>query len=195
MAEQEKAISREKTIVRTGIIGIVANVLLASFKALVGLTVHSTAMILDAVNNFSDVLSSVVTIIGTKIASKKPDKKHPLGHGRAEYLAQMIIAALIIYAGITSLLESIKKIFNPVAPEHSTVSLIVISVAIVVKIVLGIYVKKQGKKARMPQRATRRLSSLRCPLQQSPGTPAAAGVPGRIHYASRLVIPSMSISK
>lgn len=148
MADQEKAISREKTIVRTGIIGIVANVLLASFKALVGLTVHSTAMVLDAVNNFSDVLSSVVTIIGTKIASKKPDKKHPLGHGRAEYLAQMIIAALIIYAGITSLLESIKKIFNPVAPEHSTVSLIVISVAIVVKIVLGIYVKKQGKKAR-----------------------------------------------
>lgn len=148
MAEQDKAISREKIIVRTGIIGIVANVLLASFKALVGLTIRSTAMVLDAVNNFSDVLSSVVTIIGTKIASKKPDKKHPLGHGRVEYLAQMIIAALIIYAGITSLLESIKKIFNPVIPEHSTVSLAVISVAIAVKIVLGIYVKKQGKKAR-----------------------------------------------
>ena len=148
MTDQAKTISREKIIVRTGIIGIVANVLLASFKALIGLAVHSTAMVLDAVNNFSDVLSSVVTIIGTKIASRKPDKKHPLGHGRVEYLAQMIIAALILYAGITALIESIKKIINPVDPEHSTLSLVIISVAIVVKIFLGLYVKKQGKNAK-----------------------------------------------
>ena len=148
MTEQSKTISREKTIVKTGIIGIVANVLLASFKALVGLTVHSTAMVLDAVNNFSDVLSSLVTIIGTKIASKKPDKKHPLGHGRVEYLAQMIIAALIIYAGITALWESIKKIIEPVDAEHSAASLAVISVAIVVKIFLGLYVRKKGKTVR-----------------------------------------------
>ena len=148
MTETEKAFSREKTIVKTGIIGIIANVLLASFKALVGIAVHSTAMVLDAVNNFSDVLSSVVTIIGTKIASKKPDKKHPLGHGRVEYLAQMIIAALIIYAGITALWESVKKIIEPVAAEHSAVSLAVISVAVVVKIFLGLYVTKQGKKAK-----------------------------------------------
>lgn len=148
MADQTKIINREKTIVRTGIIGIVANILLASFKALVGVAIHSTAMVLDAVNNFSDVLSSVVTIIGTKIASRKPDKKHPLGHGRVEYLAQMIIAALILYAGITALWESIKKIIDPVDPDHSAVSLGIISVAIVVKIFLGLYVKKQGKKAK-----------------------------------------------
>ena len=148
MADQTKIIDREKTIVRTGIIGIVANILLASFKALVGVAIHSTAMVLDAVNNFSDVLSSVVTIIGTKIASRKPDKKHPLGHGRVEYLAQMIIAALILYAGITALWESIKKIIEPVDPEHSALSLGIISVAIVVKIFLGLYVKKQGKKAK-----------------------------------------------
>ena len=148
MADKDKTASREKTIVRTGIIGIVANVLLASFKALVGVAVHSTAMVLDAVNNFSDVLSSLVTIIGTKIASRKPDKKHPLGHGRVEYLAQMIIAALILYAGLTALWESVKKIITPVDPEHSAISLALISVAIVVKIFLGLYVKKQGKKAK-----------------------------------------------
>ena len=148
MAEQTNTISREKTIIRTGVIGIIANILLASFKALVGVAVHSTAMILDAVNNFSDVLSSVVTIIGTKIASKKPDYKHPLGHGRVEYLAQMIIAALILYAGITALWESIQKIINPVEADHSAISLTVISVAIVVKIVLGIFVKGQGKKVK-----------------------------------------------
>ncbi len=148
MADQDKVISREKTIVRTGIIGIAANILLASFKALVGLAVHSTAMVLDAVNNFSDVLSSVVTIIGTKIAARKPDKKHPLGHGRVEYLSQMIVAALIIYAGITALWESIKKIINPVDAEHSAVSLAVISVAIAVKIILGLYVKAKGKEVK-----------------------------------------------
>lgn len=148
MAEQTKTISREKTIVRTGIIGILANILLASFKALIGLTVHSTAMVLDAVNNFSDVLSSVVTIIGTKIASRKPDYKHPLGHGRVEYLAQMIIAALILYAGITALWESIQKIIDPVEADHSAISLTIISVAIVVKIGLGIFVKDQGKKVK-----------------------------------------------
>ncbi|MDY6339735.1 MAG: cation diffusion facilitator family transporter [Saccharofermentans sp.] len=148
MAGKDKTASREKTIVMTGIVGIVANVLLASFKALVGVAVHSTAMVLDAVNNFSDVLSSLVTIIGTKIASRKPDKKHPLGHGRVEYLAQMIIAALILYAGITALWESIKKIITPVDPDHSAVSLALISVAIVVKIFLGLYVRKQGKKAK-----------------------------------------------
>ena len=148
MAEQTNTISREKTIIRTGIIGIIANILLASFKALVGVAVHSTAMILDAVNNFSDVLSSVVTIIGTKIASKKPDYKHPLGHGRVEYLAQMIIAALILYAGITALWESIQKIINPVEADHSAISLTIISVAIVVKIGLGIFVKGQGKKVK-----------------------------------------------
>ena len=148
MADKAKVSSRELTIIKTGIIGIIANVLLASFKAVVGFTVHSTAMVLDAVNNFSDVLSSVVTIIGTKIASKKPDKKHPLGHGRVEYLAQMIIAALIIYAGITALWESVKKIVEPVEAEHSAISLAVIAVAIIVKIFLGIYVKKQGKKAK-----------------------------------------------
>ena len=148
MASQEKSINRERTIVTTGIIGIVANVFLASFKALIGVAAHSTAMVLDAVNNFSDVLSSLVAIIGTKIASKKPDKKHPLGHGRVEYLAQMIIAALIIYAGLTAMIESVKKIITPVEPEHSALSLAIISVAIVVKIVLGLFVRKQGKKVK-----------------------------------------------
>lgn len=148
MADNTNTVSREKIIVKTGIIGIIANVFLASFKATIGIAIHSTAMVLDAVNNFSDVLSSVVTIIGTKIASKKPDYKHPLGHGRVEYLAQMIIAALILYAGITAFWESVQKIIHPVEAEHSAVSLTIISVAIVVKIVLGIFVKGQGKKVK-----------------------------------------------
>ena len=142
----EEIVIREKTIVRTSIIGIVTNLLLVGFKAFVGLMSNSIAIILDAVNNLSDALSSVVTIIGAKLGAKQPDKKHPLGYGRIEYLSSMIVAALVLYAGITSLVESIKKIIHPEAADYSTVTLVIISVAIVVKLLLGMYVKKQGKK-------------------------------------------------
>lgn len=137
---------REKVIVRTSVIGIITNLLLVGFKAFVGLVSNSIAVILDAVNNLSDALSSVVTIIGAKLGAKQPDKKHPLGYGRIEYLSSAIVAALVLYAGITSLVESVKKIISPVSADYNTTSIIIISVAIAVKLVLGLYVKKQGKK-------------------------------------------------
>lgn len=140
------AVNREKTIVRTSIIGIIANVFLSAFKAGVGFISNSVAVILDAVNNLSDALSSVITIIGTKLASRKPDKKHPLGHGRIEYITEMIIAAIVLYAGVTSMIESIKKIISPETPDYSVWSLIIIAAAVAVKIFLGLYVKKTGKK-------------------------------------------------
>lgn len=138
--------NREKTIVRTSVIGIVVNIFLVLFKAFVGFASNSIAVILDAVNNLSDALSSVVTIIGAKLGAKQPNKKHPLGYGRIEYLSSMIIAALVLYAGGTSLVESVKKIFKPGDVEYSTISIIIISVAIVAKLILGLFVKKQGKK-------------------------------------------------
>lgn len=93
--------SRERIIVRTSIIGIITNVFLAAFKAAIGLVSNSIAVTLDAVNNLSDAMSSVITIIGAKLGAKKPDKKHPLGYGRIEYLSSMIVAAIVLYAGIT----------------------------------------------------------------------------------------------
>ena len=141
------AYDREKIIVRTSIIGIVANVLLATFKAAVGLISNSIAVTLDAVNNLSDALSSVITIIGAKLGAKKPDKKHPLGYGRIEYLSSMIVAAIVLYAGITSMVESVKKIIHPEAADYSMVSLLIIAVAVMVKLALGRYVKKQGERA------------------------------------------------
>ncbi|MBR2546460.1 MAG: cation diffusion facilitator family transporter, partial [Erysipelotrichaceae bacterium] len=125
-------VNREKVIVRTSIIGIVTNVFLAGFKAVIGVISHSIAITLDAVNNLSDAMSSVITIIGAKLGAKLPDKKHPLGYGRIEYLSSMIVAALVLYAGITSLVESVKKIIHPEAADYATVSLIIIAVAIVV---------------------------------------------------------------
>ena len=93
--------SRERAIVKTSVIGIVTNVFLAGFKAAVGIIANSIAVTLDAVNNLSDALSSVVTIIGAKLGAKAPNKKHPLGYGRIEYLSSMIVAAIVLYAGIT----------------------------------------------------------------------------------------------
>ena len=137
---------REKEIIKVSIIGIIANIFLAAFKVVIGSLTNSIAITLDAVNNLSDVLSSIITIIGTRIASRKPDKKHPLGHGRVEYLSAGLIAIIVLYAGITSLVESVKKILNPSEPEYTTVALIIVAVAVVVKLVLGSYVKSKGKK-------------------------------------------------
>ncbi|MBR4707193.1 MAG: cation transporter [Pseudobutyrivibrio sp.] len=137
--------NRNKKIIQTSIIGIVANCFLAGFKAMVGAITGSIAIVLDAVNNLSDALSSVITIVGTRLANKAPDKEHPLGHGRVEYITAAIIAIIISYAGITSLFQSIKKIIEPNTPEYNTTSLVIVAVAVVVKIVLGTYVKKVGE--------------------------------------------------
>ena len=138
--------SREKTIVKTSVIGIIANAFLAAFKAIIGLMTNSIAIVLDAVNNISDAGSSLITIIGTKLAGREPDKKHPFGYGRIEYLSAMIISVIVLYAGITSFVESVKQIIHPETPDYSAVSLIIIAVAVAVKILLGRYVKGIGVK-------------------------------------------------
>lgn len=138
---------RDALIVRTSIISIAANVLLAGFKAAIGILTHSIAITLDAVNNLSDALSSIITIIGTKLAGKPADRKHPYGHGRVEYLSATIISAIVLYAGVASLKESVEKIIHPEAAVYTTVSLVIVAAAVVVKILLGVYVQSVGKKA------------------------------------------------
>ena len=136
---------RDAKIVRTSVVGILANVFLAAFKAVVGLTANSIAIVLDAVNNLSDAASSIITIIGTKLAGKEPDKRHPVGYGRIEYLSAMIISVIVLYAGVTSFVESVKKILHPDTPDYSAAALIIVAVAVVVKILLGRYVKRVGQ--------------------------------------------------
>ena len=136
---------RSKQIIRTSWIGIAANVMLAGFKAAVGVLASSVAIVMDAVNNLSDALSSVITIVGTKLSQRPADRKHPFGFGRIEYFSAIIIAVIVLSAGVTSLIESVKKIIEPTQPSYTTVTLIVIIVAIAVKIVLGLYVKRKGE--------------------------------------------------
>ena len=137
---------RETAIVRTSGIGITANVALAAFKAAVGILSNSIAVTLDAVNNLSDAISSIITIVGTKLSNKKADREHPFGHGRIEYITTTIIAAIIMYAGISSLIKSIQGIMDPVTPDYSPLSLVIITVAVLVKIILGHYVRSVGNR-------------------------------------------------
>ena len=144
--EQKAEFSRDRVIVRTSIIGIAANFLLAGTKAFVGMLSNSIAVLLDAVNNLSDALSSVITILGAKLSARKPDRNHPLGHGRIEYMSALIISFIVLYAGATSAVESVKKIFEPESADYSVLHLVFIGAAVVVKILLGSYFKKQGRK-------------------------------------------------
>ena len=137
---------RDKGIIKTGVVGIVVNILLSAFKAAIGLLSNSIAIVLDAVNNISDAASSLITIVGTKLAGKRPDRKHPYGYGRVEYLTTIIVAVIVLWAGVTSLQESVGRIINPEEANYDAVALIIVAVAVVTKIVLGLYTKRRGQK-------------------------------------------------
>lgn len=137
--------TRLELIVRTSIIGIVANLALASFKAVTGLAAGSIAVALDALNNLTDVFSSLATIIGEKIAVRQPSRKHPYGYGRVEYVTSVVIAVFIITAGVLSLRESIAKVINPSEPDYTTITLVVLIAATLVKIAIGIVFIRRGK--------------------------------------------------
>lgn len=137
---------RSKKIVQISIVGIAVNLVLVTFKAAVGAATGSIAVIMDAVNNLSDALSSVITIVGTKLAGKDPDKKHPYGYGQIEHVSSVTIAVIVLIAGLTSFKESFEKIFHPEAANYTVVSLVIIAASVLVKFLLGRYVKSEGKK-------------------------------------------------
>lgn len=143
-------INREKEIIKTSFVGIIGNVFLVAFKAFVGIIAGSVSIIMDAVNNFTDALSSIITIVGTKLSNKRADKKHPYGYGRIEYMTSALIAVLILFAGGMAVYESIQSIIdhfqNGSMPSFETYSIIIIAVAIAVKVVIGLFFKKKGKK-------------------------------------------------
>lgn len=145
-SEALNAKERERKIIHTSYVGIGGNVLLVIFKMAVGLLANSIAVVLDAINNLTDALSSVITIVGAKLSNRRPNKAHPYGYGRIEYLTSMVISVIILYAGITSLFESVKKVIWPGEPDYSTITLIVIIAGIAIKVVMGIYVKRVGER-------------------------------------------------
>lgn len=142
--------AREKGIVGTSLVGIGGNVLLVAIKAVVGFLAGSISLIMDALNNLTDALSSIITIIGTKLSNKKPDRKHPYGHGRIEYLTATIIGAIILFAGGMAIYESIVSIVNyfstKIMPNYTVIALVLIGVGIIIKLGIGIFYRISAKK-------------------------------------------------
>lgn len=140
--------NREKEIVKTSIIGIFGNILLVIGKILVGVIASSISIIMDGINNLTDAMSSTITIIGTKLANKKPNKKHPFGYGRIEYITSSLIGAIIFVAGFMAIYESIKSLIDLSSgekPSYDVFSFVIIGLAIGIKIFLGLYFRYKGK--------------------------------------------------
>lgn len=126
--------------------GIVLNLLLFAGKYIAGALAHSVSIVADAFNNLSDAGSSIITLLGFVIAGKKPDTEHPFGHGRAEYLAGLILSALIITMGIELGRSSIEKIINPVPIEAGVLPAAILLASILVKVYMCLYNRTTAKK-------------------------------------------------
>ena len=136
---------RERYGVVMSIFCIVSNLVLVVFKLIVSFISNSLSIRADALNNLSDMGSNIASLLGFKVASKHPDSEHPYGHGRAEYVSGLIIGFLIVVAGLTSLVDSIKSIFNKADMSFNYIAVIVVLFSILVKLVMGYTNKKAGK--------------------------------------------------
>jgi cation diffusion facilitator family transporter len=136
---------RIKSVIKVSIVGVLLNLLLVGLKAFVGAVSGSISIITDAVNNLSDSISSIVTIIGVVLAGKKPDKEHPYGHGKFEYVTALIIAVIIFGTGISLLVESVRKMIYPEVANFDLPMLIIIFAGILVKVFLSSYFTRRGK--------------------------------------------------
>lgn len=142
------AAERTGIINRTSILGIVVNALIAGVKIAAGLLASSIAIVSEGVNNAADALTSVLTMVGTRLAGRHPDAKHPFGYGRIEYLTGLVVAVVIIVSGVQMLIESVKLIFRPEELSISYVSLTIVAVSAVVKFFLGLYTIARGRVAK-----------------------------------------------
>jgi len=143
--EEKHVKDRGEIILSASITGIVTNLVLAAVKVTIGIITGSLAVMSDAINNLTDSSSSLITIIGTKLAARKPDKNHPFGYGRVEYLTSMVIAVIVSVTGFEVLLSAVKGIRNPEPMSYTPVSLGIILLTVFAKIWLGSFTQKIGK--------------------------------------------------
>lgn len=129
-----------------GLVGISLNILLFIGKFLAGTVSGSIAITADAFNNLSDAGSSVITLLGFRIAGRKPDPEHPFGHGRIEYISGLIVSGLILLMGVELAKTSFDKILHPEAVDFSVLAIVILVVSIAVKLYMGLYNRQIGKK-------------------------------------------------
>ena len=137
--------NRNKEIIKTSVVGVISNLFLAVLKLIVGSATNSIAIRADAINNLTDSMSSFITIIGTRLSEKEPDRKHPFGYGRIEYLSTLLIGGLILYAGVSAALASVKRILHPQPNDYSLYAMLIVLAAVLVKITMGFYTIYKGK--------------------------------------------------
>ncbi|MBP5622282.1 MAG: cation transporter [Thermoguttaceae bacterium] len=137
---------RQNAIATTSALGVFVNLFLAGLKVLIGLLTSSIAIVTEGANNASDALTSFLSLVGSKLAEKKPDEKHPFGHGRIEYITSLAIAVVILVVGLEMLVNSIKLILGEDELDVSYLSLAFIGGAAIVKYFLGVYTMKTGEK-------------------------------------------------
>ena len=138
--------SREGTVVTVSGLNILVNLIFAAIKVFVGLAVSSIAIVSEGVNNATDSATSLITIVGTKLSAKHPTEKHPFGFGRIEYLTSLLISVLILFTGAELMESSVKLIFEPQEMSISYVTMAIIAVSALVKLALGLYTIKEGKR-------------------------------------------------
>jgi cation diffusion facilitator family transporter len=137
---------RQRYGIVSGILGIICNLVLFALKLAVGILINSVAVISDAFNNLSDMGSTVVSIAGIKLSNQKPDKDHPFGHGRMEYVSAFVVSALIIMVGFELFKGSLEKIFTPELPSVSWITIIILTISIAIKLWMGVFNRTLGKK-------------------------------------------------
>lgn len=143
-------IVRERYGILGSAVGIVLNLLLCAGKFIVGAASHSIAVTADAFNNLSDAGSSIVTLFGFKLSAKKPDKDHPFGHGRFEYISALAVAFLVLLMAVELIKSSVGKIINPDEISFSVPTVIVLVMSILGKIWLAFFNRKLGKAINSP---------------------------------------------
>ena len=141
----EKPETRAKYGMLSSITGIVVNILLSAVKLIIGIFANSISIISDALNNVTDAGSSIVTMIGFKVSQKKIDKDHPWGHGRMEYITAFIVDILIVLVGVELFKSSFDKIIHPTLPDISTVTIVILVIAVLTKLWLFIFYNKIAK--------------------------------------------------
>lgn len=137
---------REQYGILSGILGIILNFILFSAKFLIGLLSNSTAISADAFNNLTDAASSVISMMGLKLANKPVDKDHPFGHGRIEYLSSLLVSAIILFIGIELASSSLKKIFNQADTNITTLTIVILIISVLIKIWMFLYNYKFAKR-------------------------------------------------
>ena len=138
--------SREGTVVTVSGLNILVNLIFAAIKVVIGLAVSSVAIVSEGVNNATDSATSLITIVGTKLSAKHPTEKHPFGFGRIEYLTSLLISVLILFTGAELMESSVKRIFEPQEMSISYVTMAIIAVSALVKLALGLYTIKEGRR-------------------------------------------------